>query len=157
MNIGIHPDPEPEKKAHRPKREIVLKTGGKKLTGVRKAAILLIALGTEAASIVLKHLRDEEVEQVSIEIAMLRNVIATLQDLGFVVDKADEDLGAITGTKLNGYRIRMTVVVRPRGETQLLVRANAHYNLEPIEDPRPYQDFFVALEKSLFLTAHNVD
>ena len=91
------------------------------------------------------------------KIAMLRNVIATLQDLGFVVDKADEDLGAITGTKLNGYRIRMTVVVRPRGETQLLVRANAHYNLEPIEDPRPYQDFFVSLEKSLFLTAHNVD
>ena len=49
---------------------------------------------------------------------MLRSVIATLQDLGFVIDKADEDLGAITGTKLKGYRIRMTVVVRPRGETQ---------------------------------------
>jgi hypothetical protein len=88
---------------------------------------------------------------------MLRSVIATLQDLGFVIDKADEDLGAITGTKLKGYRIRMTVVVRPRGETQLLVRANAHYELEPIEDPQPYQDFFVALEKALFLTAHSVD
>jgi hypothetical protein len=88
---------------------------------------------------------------------MLRSVIATLQDLGFVIDKADEDLGAITGTKLKGYRIRMTVVVRPRGETQLLVRANAHYELEPIEDPQPYQAFFVALEKALFLTAHSVD
>jgi hypothetical protein len=88
---------------------------------------------------------------------MLRSVIATLQDLGFVIDKADEDLGAITATKLKGYKIRMTVVVRPRGETQLLVRANAHYNLEPIEDPRPYQDFFAALGKGVFLTAHNVD
>ena len=88
---------------------------------------------------------------------MLRSVIATLQDLGFVIDKADEDLGAITGTKLKGYKIRMTIVVRPRGETQLLVRANAHYNLEPIEDPRPYQDFFNALGKGMFLTAQNVD
>ncbi len=88
---------------------------------------------------------------------MLRSIIATLQDLGFVIDKADEDLGAITGTKLKGYKIRMTVVVRPRGETQLLVRANAHYNLEPIEDPRPYQDFFAALGKGVFLTAQNVD
>ena len=88
---------------------------------------------------------------------MLRSVIATLQDLGFVIDKADEDLGAITGTKLKGYKIRMTIVVRPRGETQLLVRANAHYNLEPIEDPRPYQDFFTALGKGVFLTAQNVD
>jgi len=88
---------------------------------------------------------------------MLRSVIATLQDLGFVIDKADEDLGAITGTKLKGYKIRMTIVVRPRGETQLLVRANAHYNLEPIEDPRPYQDFFTSLGKGVFLTAQNVD
>lgn len=88
---------------------------------------------------------------------MLRAVIATLQDLGFVIDKVDSDLGTITGTKLAGYRIRMTVTVRPRGETQLLVRANAQYNQEPIEDPLPYQDFFVALEKALFLTAQNVD
>lgn len=88
---------------------------------------------------------------------MLRTVIATLQDLGFIIDKADEDLGAITATKFSGYQIRMTVTVRPRGETQLLVRANALYNLKAIEDPQPYQDFFSSLSKALFLTAHNVD
>lgn len=88
---------------------------------------------------------------------MLRTVIATLQDLGFVIDQADEDIGSVTGTKISGYTIRMTVVVRPRGETQMLVRANAYYNVTPIEDPAPYQDFFTSLSKALFLTAHEVD
>ncbi len=88
---------------------------------------------------------------------MLRTVIATLQDLGFVIDQADEDIGSVTGTKISGYQIRMTVITRPRGETQLMVRANAYYNVDPIEDPLPYQDFFTSLSKALFLTAHDVD
>lgn len=87
----------------------------------------------------------------------LRTVISTLQDLGFVVDKADEVLGSVSATKLDGYQLRMTVTVRPRGQTQLLVRANAQYNLTAVEDPEIYQDFFTALSKSMFLTAHNVD
>lgn len=88
---------------------------------------------------------------------MMRTTIAVLQDLGFIIDKTDEDLGMITGTKLSGYQIRMTVIVRPRGEKQLAVRASAIYNNEPIEDPMPYQDFFTALEKGIFLTAQNID
>ena len=88
---------------------------------------------------------------------MLNAVIATLQDLDFIIDKADEDLGLVTATKYSGYQIRMSVIVRPRGDTQLAVRASALYNDKPIEEPMPYQDFFTALEKSLFLTAHQVD
>lgn len=87
----------------------------------------------------------------------LRTVISTLQDLGFVVDKADEVLGSVSATKLDGYQLRMTVTVRPRGQTQLLVRANAQYNLTAVEDPEIYQDFFTSLGKSMFLAAHNVD
>jgi hypothetical protein len=87
----------------------------------------------------------------------LRTVIATLQDLSFVVDKADAILGTVSGTKLDGYQLRITVTVRPRGETQMLVRANAQYNITAVEDPEPYQQFFIALEKSMFLTAHQVD
>jgi hypothetical protein len=87
----------------------------------------------------------------------LRTVIATLQDLGFVVDKADLDLGTVSATKLSGYQLRMTVTVRVRGTTQVLVRANAQYMDKAVEDPKPYQDFFVALEKAMFLTAHQVD
>lgn len=87
----------------------------------------------------------------------LRTVIATLQDLGFVIDKADNELGTVSGTKLDGYSLRMTVTVRPRGKKQTLVRANATYNVTPVEDPQPYQQFFTALEKAMFLTAHEVD
>ena len=87
----------------------------------------------------------------------LRTVIATLQDLGFIIDQADLTLGTVTGTKLAGYQVRITVSVRPRGETQLLVRANAQYNLEPVTDPVPYQTFFAALGKAMVLTAHQVE
>jgi hypothetical protein len=92
----------------------------------------------------------------------LRAIIATLQDLGFVIDKADATLGSVSGTKLSGYEIRLTVTVRPRQAGQLLVRANAQFKLAPntsttaIEDPKPYQDFFAALAKSLFLEAQEV-
>ena len=87
----------------------------------------------------------------------LRVVIATLQDLGFVIDKADYVLGSVSGTKVDGYQLRLTISVRPRGETQLLVRANAQYELTAVEDPKPYQNFFTALEKAMFLEAHSVE
>lgn len=87
----------------------------------------------------------------------LRTVMATLQDLGFVIDKADATLGTVSATKLNNYALRMTVTVRPRGETQLLVRANAQYNVQPVTDPKPYQQFFASLEKAMFLTAQQAD
>ncbi len=87
----------------------------------------------------------------------LRTVISTMQDLGFVIDKADETLGTISGTKLDGYSLRLTVTIRPRGKTQTLIRANAQYNIQAVEEAEPYQRFFVSLEKAMFLTAHSVD
>lgn len=87
----------------------------------------------------------------------LRTAIGTLQDLGFVIDEADADLGAVSATKLDRYRLRMTVTVRSRGQTQTLVRANAQYQQMEVTDPEPYQHFFVALEKAMFLTAHQID
>jgi len=44
------------------------------LTGAQKSAVLLIAMGTEAASNVLRALDDHEVENISIAIAQMRNV-----------------------------------------------------------------------------------
>lgn len=87
----------------------------------------------------------------------LRTVIATLQDLGFVIDKADATLGAVSATKLDGYELRMTVTVRRKTAEDMLVRASAQYQMEPIDDPATYQDFFTALEKSMFLAMHKVD
>jgi predicted component of type VI protein secretion system len=89
---------------------------------------------------------------------MMQAVISTLQDLEFVIDKADYLIGSVTGSKFLGNAVvKTTVTVRPRGEKQLLVRMNSQYGTKNVEDPEPYQDFFTALEKSLFLTAHKVD
>ena len=87
----------------------------------------------------------------------ISTAMATLQDLGFVVDNADADLGTVSATKLDRYMIKMTVTARKRGETQLLVRANAQYNVTPVEDAKFYQEFFAAYSKSMFLEAQQID
>jgi len=88
---------------------------------------------------------------------VLRVTLATLQDLGFVIDKANESLGTISGTKRSGYTLRMTVSIRPKGDHQIIVRSNAQYNLATVEDPEPYHQFFAALSKALFLDAQGVE
>ena len=89
---------------------------------------------------------------------VMRTVISTLQDLGFVLEKADETLGSVTGEKfVNNAPFRMSVTIRPKGNDQMLVRANAQYLAKTVEDPLTYQDFFTTLGKSMFLNAHEVD
>lgn len=44
------------------------------LTGRQKAAILLITLGPEVSAQIFKHLRDDEIEQLTLEIANVRKV-----------------------------------------------------------------------------------
>jgi hypothetical protein len=84
----------------------------------------------------------------------LRDVIATLADLGFWVEKADATLGVVKGSKSG---LILTVTVSPRGSGQVVVRANAQRQMSLVEDPEAYQRFFAALEKAMFLTAHQVD
>lgn len=50
--------------------------------------------------------------------------------------------------------VRLTATVRPRGETQLVVRTSAQYYLRAIESPEPYQQFFRSLEQALFIQAN---
>ena len=95
----------------------------------------------------------------------MRAIIATLQDLGFMLDRADYTLGVVTASKGRAdsmqmqvpATLRVTVTVRPRGEKQLLVRANAEYQRGAVTEPKPYQNFFNSLEKAMFLEAHQVD
>ena len=95
---------------------------------------------------------------------VLRGVIATLQDLEFMIEAADAALGMVTarkfllprGTPL-GRDLTLTVTVRPRGEKQMLVRLNAEFNRKAVEDPEVYQSFFLTLGRSLFLSGHEVE
>ena len=111
---------------------------------------------TDKSQVALRSVQTRAFDTLETNLA-LRTVIATLQDLGFVVDKADHELGTISATKLDGYTMRMTVTVRQRNRTQTAVRASAQYNLVAVSDAKPYQEFFSALEKAMFLTAHQVD
>jgi flagellar motor switch protein FliG len=45
-----------------------------KLKGARKAAVLLVSLGPERAADIFKHLRDDEIEQLSIEMARMQHL-----------------------------------------------------------------------------------
>ena len=49
-------------------------------TGVEKAAILMIALGPEKSSNIFKHLKDEEIEELTLEIANTRSVPPDIKD-----------------------------------------------------------------------------
>ena len=86
----------------------------------------------------------------------MRGVIAALQDLGFIIERANESLGLVTAARFaepNFYDvIGVTVTVRPETEGRLMIRANAIYNNKPIEDPKVYQNFFATLERSLFVS-----
>jgi hypothetical protein len=46
---------------------------------------------------------------------------------------------------------RMTITVRPKEKTRLLVRASVQYNIRAVEDPEMYQKFFKTLGQSIFL------
>ncbi|MGL4676074.1 MAG: flagellar motor switch protein FliG [Brevinema sp.] len=61
----------------------VAEKGGRKqktLTGREKAAIFLISIGSEVSSEVLKHLKEEEIEEISFELARVDNVSASVRD-----------------------------------------------------------------------------
>jgi len=113
-------------------------------------------LDTDTSQVQLRSIQSRVFDTTDRE-KTLRTVIATLQDLGFIIDKADLDLGSISATKLDQYALRMTVTVQPRGETQLLIRSNAQFNITPVVDPEPYQNFYTSLEKAMFLAAQQVD
>lgn len=111
-------------------------------------------LGTSQSQVALRNFQARAFDTTNKE-QVLRSVIATMQDLGFIVGQANNDLGLVSGNSYTNAS-RLTVTVRVRGK-QIIVRANAQLGLEPIENPIPYQNFFEALSKSLFLTAHEVD
>ena len=46
-----------------------------KMSGLQKSAILLIALGPEKSSSIFKHLKEEEIEELTLEIANTRSII----------------------------------------------------------------------------------
>ncbi len=84
-------------------------------------------------------------------------VIATLQDLGFVVDRADEVLGTVSATRFGSDLVRFTVTVRSGSASRTIVRASGQINQHDLSDPAPFQRFYDAMSQALFLQANEID
>lgn len=113
-------------------------------------------LGTTQSQVQLRNMQSRAFDTTNSSM-VLRAVISTMQDLGFIIDKADADLGTITGTNYS-QASKLTVTIRSlRDRKQTIVRANAQVGVNSIESPAAYQNFFAALSQSLFLEAHEVE
>jgi hypothetical protein len=87
---------------------------------------------------------------------MTQAVIATLQDLGYTVEKIDYASGTISAAKLEA--LRLTVVIYPHASGQMSVRANAIVRMAKastqVDDPAFYQKlFFEPLSRAVSLAA----
>ena len=54
--------------------------GDDRITGLQKAAILLISLGPEKSAMIFKHLKEEEIEELTLEIANTRSVTPQIKE-----------------------------------------------------------------------------
>ncbi len=90
-------------------------------------------------------------------VKVFQAVISALQDLGFVIDRADNVLGTVSATRYGGGLVRFTVTVRPGGDNRSIVRASGQLNQHELSDPAPFQRFFEGLSQALFLQANNID
>ncbi len=105
----------------------------------------------------IRQLQTREFDSVT-KAQSMRAAIATMQDLDFILDKVDPQLGTISGTKHKGQAtVKMTVTVREKNKETVIVRANVTYGNKVVENPNIYQDFFSMLSKSLFLVQNQVD
>ncbi|MBM4126190.1 MAG: hypothetical protein FJ247_02430 [Nitrospira sp.] len=139
------------------------------IIGMFAAALLVVAHGCAApqpspdllapteAQLKIRSIQTRSFDVKERQVAM-RGVIAALQDLGFIIERANESLGLVTAARFaepNYYDVvGVTVTVRPETEGKMTVRANAIYNNKPIDDPKVYQNFFATLERSLFVAKH---
>lgn len=55
-------------------------TGSDGISGLQKAAILLIALGPERSAHIFKHLKEEEIEELTLEIANTRSITPQIKE-----------------------------------------------------------------------------
>ena len=85
----------------------------------------------------------------------MRGVISALQDLGFIIERANQPLGLVTAARFAEPRyydvVGVTVTVRSANAAQTTIRVNAIFNNQPITDPVVYRNFFATLERSFFI------
>jgi flagellar motor switch protein FliG len=131
----------------------VMESNNENLTGIQKSAILLIALGPEMSANIFKHLKEDEIEQLTLEIANTRSVSPQLKNdildefyevclaqqyiaeggIGYAKDLLDKALGEERAQEVIG-RLTASLQVRP---FEFVRKADASQLLNFIQDEHP--------------------
>lgn len=117
------------------------------LTGIQKAAILMIALGAERSAEVVKHLEDAEIEQLTLEMTNVRKVSSDQRD--YVVEEFHQMCIASDYINQGGIEYAREVLERALGETrafEIISRLATSLKMRPFDlvrrtDPRQLLSF----------------
>ncbi|WP_047151645.1 flagellar motor switch protein FliG [Aneurinibacillus tyrosinisolvens] len=109
----------------------------KELSGRQKAAILLISLGPEVSAQVFKHLREEEIEQLTLEIANVRKVDITEKDT--VLTEFHQICVAQEYISQGGINYAKEILEKALGQQKafdIINRLTAHLQVRPFDFAR---------------------
>ena len=104
------------------------------LTGVQKAAILMIALGAENSAQVIKHLNEAEIEQLTLEMANVRRISPEQRD--YVVEEFHQMCMANAYISQGGIEYAREVLERALGETrafEIISRLSSSLKMRPFD------------------------
>ncbi len=111
--------------------------GPQPLSGKQKAAVLLIALGPDVSSHVFKHLREDEIEQLTFEIASVRRVLPEEQEK--VLQEFREMMLAqqyITQGGIEYARELLEKALGPQRAVEIIRRLTASLQVRPFDFAR---------------------
>ena len=104
------------------------------LTGIQKAAILMIALGPENSAQIVKRLGDAEIEQLTIEMANVRRISPEQRD--YVVEEFHQMCIANDYISQGGMEYAREVLERALGETrafEIISRLSSSLKMRPFD------------------------
>ena len=130
-----------------------MKAADEKIPGLQKAAILLISLGPEKSANVFKHLKEEEIEELTLEIANTRSVSPQIKEqiinefyeiclaqqyiaeggIGYAKELLEKALGSDKAADVLG-RLTASIQVKP---FEFVRKADATQLLSFIQDEHP--------------------
>ena len=150
------------------------KMGEHSISGIQKAAILLIALGPEKSSLIFKHLKEDEIEELTLEIANTRSITPQLKDdvinefyevclaqqyiaeggIGYAKELLEKALGAEKAMDVIG-KLTASLQVKP---FEFVRKADASQILNFIQDEHPQTialilSYLAPSQSSLILSA----
>ncbi len=105
-----------------------------KLTGRQKAAMLIISLGPEKSASIMQHLSDEEIEQITLEIANVRTIKA--EDLDKVLEEFSQLYMASQYISQGGVDYAKQVLEKALGNEKALFiinRLSSNLQIKPFD------------------------